>query len=54
MKAMILTSVTEFLTLTAEIPILPEIREYTLDEANVALSELKKRKIRGAKVLVMD
>ena len=38
----------------AEIPILPEIREYRLDEANVALSELKKRKIRGAKVLVMD
>jgi alcohol dehydrogenase, propanol-preferring len=46
--------VTEFLSLAAEIPILPEIQEYRLDEANVALSELKKRKIRGAKVLIMD
>lgn len=46
--------VTEFLHLAAEIPILPEIQEYKLNEANVALVELKKRKIRGAKVLVMD
>ena len=46
--------VTEFLRLAAEIPILPEIQEYRLDEANIALMELKKRKIRGAKVLVID
>jgi propanol-preferring alcohol dehydrogenase len=46
--------VTEFLSLAAEIPILPEIQEYKLDEANIALTELKQRKIRGAKVLVMD
>jgi propanol-preferring alcohol dehydrogenase len=46
--------VTEFLSLAAEIPILPEIQEYKLYDANVALTELKKRKIRGAKVLVID
>jgi propanol-preferring alcohol dehydrogenase len=46
--------VTEFLRLAAEIPILPEIQEYRLDEANIALMELKKRKIRGAKVLLID
>jgi len=43
--------VSEFLELAAEIPILPEIREYGLDDANVALQEMKNRKIRGAKVL---
>jgi propanol-preferring alcohol dehydrogenase len=46
--------VKEFLSLAAEIPIIPEIQEYKLEEANIALSELKRRKIRGAKVLVMD
>jgi propanol-preferring alcohol dehydrogenase len=43
--------VREFLRLAAEIPIKPEIQEYTLDEANQALTELKERRIRGAKVL---
>jgi propanol-preferring alcohol dehydrogenase len=43
--------VEEFLTLSAEIPIRPEIQEYELGEANRALLELKDRKIRGAKVL---
>jgi propanol-preferring alcohol dehydrogenase len=37
--------------MAAEIPILPVIQEYTLDEANQALVELKLRKIHGAKVL---
>lgn len=46
--------VMEFLNFAAEIPILPEIREYKLSEANIALSELKKSKIRGAKVLVLN
>jgi alcohol dehydrogenase, propanol-preferring len=46
--------INEFLCLAAEIPILPEIQEYKLEEANIALAELKQRKIRGAKVLVMD
>jgi alcohol dehydrogenase, propanol-preferring len=46
--------VSEFLELAAKIPILAEIQEYKLSDANVALLELKKRIIRGAKVLVMD
>ncbi|MBI4656893.1 MAG: zinc-dependent alcohol dehydrogenase family protein [Elusimicrobia bacterium] len=41
----------EFLELAAEIPIKPEIEEFTLEEANNALLEIKFRKIRGAKVL---
>ncbi|MCP4350649.1 MAG: zinc-dependent alcohol dehydrogenase family protein [Desulfobacterales bacterium] len=43
--------VSDFLELAAKIPIKPEIREYTLEQANKALVELKERKIRGAKVL---
>ena len=43
--------VVEFLKLAAEIPIKPEVQEYSLEEANKALLEIKERKIRGAKVL---
>jgi len=43
--------VSEFLQLAAKIPIKPEIQEFSLEEANTALLELKERKIRGAKVL---
>ena len=43
--------VKEFLELAAEMNIKPEIQEYSLEEANKALLELKNRKIRGAKVL---
>jgi alcohol dehydrogenase, propanol-preferring len=43
--------VREFLTIAADIPILPEVQEYPLKHANQALLELKQRKIRGAKVL---
>jgi propanol-preferring alcohol dehydrogenase len=43
--------VAEFLELAAAIPIKPEFQEYGLEEANMALLELKERKIRGAKVL---
>ncbi|MEN6319814.1 MAG: zinc-dependent alcohol dehydrogenase family protein [Syntrophaceae bacterium] len=46
--------ISEFLKLAAEIPIKPEIQEFTLEEANRALVELKEAKIRGAKVLCMD
>jgi propanol-preferring alcohol dehydrogenase len=46
--------VSEFLELAAEIPIKPEVQEFTLEEANKALVELKTRKIRGAKVLRID
>ncbi|MBU2514307.1 zinc-dependent alcohol dehydrogenase family protein [bacterium] len=41
----------DFLNLAASIPILPEYQEYNLEEANLALLELKNRKIKGAKVL---
>ncbi len=44
--------VAEFLRLASEIPIKPEIEEFALEDANRALVELKKRQIRGAKVLV--
>jgi len=46
--------VNESLALAAKIPIRPEIQEYTLAEANIALAELKARKIRGAKVLRIE
>jgi propanol-preferring alcohol dehydrogenase len=45
------SDVAEFLELAAEIPIRPEVEEYLLIDANVALQELRNRRIRGAKVL---
>lgn len=46
--------VREFLKLAAEMPIIPGIQEFALEDANQALRELKTRKIRGAKVLVVE
>jgi propanol-preferring alcohol dehydrogenase len=46
--------VAEFLQLAAEIPIRPEVEEFPLEEANRALMELKRGRIRGAKVLRME
>lgn len=46
--------IAEFLPLAAEIPLQPEIETYPLEEANRALLELKRGRIRGAKVLVID
>jgi propanol-preferring alcohol dehydrogenase len=43
--------VAEFLQLAGEIPIKPSVQEFPLAEANTALMEVKKSKIRGAKVL---
>jgi propanol-preferring alcohol dehydrogenase len=43
--------VRQFLRLAAEIPIVPEVQEYDLEDANQALLDLKRGKIRGAKVL---
>ncbi|HUL43531.1 MAG TPA: zinc-dependent alcohol dehydrogenase family protein [Bacteroidota bacterium] len=45
--------VQEFLTLASIIPIKPEVGLYPLEEANEALTELKERKIHGAKVLTV-
>jgi len=42
-----------FLALAADMRIRPEVQKFALVEANQALVELKERKIRGAKVLVM-
>ena len=43
----------EFLPLAAEIPIVPETREYKLEEANEALILLKKGRMHGAGILKM-
>ncbi len=43
--------VREFLSLAVKVPIRPDVQEYPLEDANLALRELKERKIRGAKVL---
>lgn len=43
--------VRDFLQVAAAIPIRPEIQEFRLEEANVALREIRERKIRGGKVL---
>lgn len=43
--------VSEFLELAAEMGIEPEVEEYPLEDANRALTELKRGSIRGAKVL---
>jgi len=44
----------EVLALASEMKIKPEIQEFSLEEANRALLELKTRKIHGAKVLHID
>lgn len=45
--------ISEFLPLAAAIPIRPEVRTYALEDANRALMELKRGRIRGAKVLML-
>ncbi|MCX7966721.1 MAG: hypothetical protein N2596_08870, partial [Syntrophorhabdaceae bacterium] len=46
--------ISEFLDIAARIPIKPETQIYSLEDANIALYELKNRKIRGAKVLSVE
>jgi propanol-preferring alcohol dehydrogenase len=48
------SDVSRFLELAERIPIVPEVETFDLEQANQALMELKKRKIRGAKVLVVN
>jgi propanol-preferring alcohol dehydrogenase len=45
--------VEEFLPLAAKIPIIPEVQEFRLEEANRVLGLLKEGKIQGAAVLRM-
>lgn len=46
--------VSEFLKLATELLIKPDVQEFSLDEANDMLVELKVRKIRGAKVFRIE
>ncbi len=48
------SDVEEFLPLAAEIPIVPEVQEFPLEQANQALLLLKHGKIQGAGVLKID
>jgi len=45
------SDVTEFLDLAADMGIRPEVQPFALGDANLALVDLKQRRIRGAKVL---
>lgn len=47
------SDIENFLRIAGEIKLKPEYQEYPLENANTALLELKQRKIRGAKVLMM-
>jgi alcohol dehydrogenase, propanol-preferring len=46
--------ISEFLEVAAQIPIKPVVEEFPLEEANGALMDLKRKKVRGAKVLRID
>ena len=47
------SDIAEFLPLAAQVPIKPEVQTYSLEDANRALIELKRGRIRGAKVLLL-
>jgi len=46
--------VREFIRIAAEMPFKPEVETYDFDRANEAIMEIKQRKIRGAKVLLIN
>ncbi len=48
------SDVSEFLQRAQELQIRPEVQEFALAEANQALTELKTRRLRGAKFLRLD
>jgi D-arabinose 1-dehydrogenase-like Zn-dependent alcohol dehydrogenase len=48
------SDVPRFLELADRVPIIPEVEVFRLDSANRALMALKGRKIRGAKVLLVE
>lgn len=45
--------VREFIRIAAEMPFKPEVETYPFDKANEAIMDIKKRKIKGAKVLMI-
>jgi len=48
------SDISEFLEIAAEISLKPEVQEFALEDANEALIELKAKRIRGAKVLMIN
>ncbi len=46
--------IAEFIELAAAIQLRAEVQEFQLEDANTALCELKNKKIKGAKVLIID
>jgi propanol-preferring alcohol dehydrogenase len=48
------SDISEFLEIAAEISLKPEVQEFKMEDANEALAELKAKKIRGAKVLMIN
>lgn len=46
--------IARFLTIAAVVPIRPEVTTYALEDANRAIIELKRDRVRGSKVLVME
>lgn len=46
--------IAQFLAVAAEIPLNPTVTTYPLEDANVALSDLHRKSVIGAKVLVVD
>jgi len=45
--------VEQFLELAAKIPIVSEVEPYAFEDANAAILDLKRKHVRGAKVLIM-
>lgn len=45
--------VREFIRIAAEMPFVPDVEIYPFDDANMAIMDIKQRKIRGAKVLAI-
>lgn len=45
--------VKSFIRIAAEMPFKPEVELYPFEEANQAIMDIKQRKIKGAKVLVL-
>ena len=57
MKAMVLNALCNLEENPAPLKLMdvrPEVQEFTLEEANKALFELKTKRVRGAKVLRID
>ncbi len=46
--------ISEFLGIAAEVSLKPEVQEFALEDANEVLVELKSKRIRGAKVLIIN